>query len=77
MNLRRRNWNMRAVDMDIFPDLNLLEWREGGIVPSTASLKSDDTRVMTGSNLRFILRMCCKSLVDRSAPPFVKRDKLF
>ena len=33
MNLRRRNWNMRAVDGDVFPDLSLLEWREDGIVP--------------------------------------------
>lgn len=39
MNLRRRNWNMRAIDADIFPNPAELEWREDGIVMSTAGLR--------------------------------------
>lgn len=42
-NNRKRNWGMRAVDMNMFPDLRKLDWRPDGVlhanVPLNASIQ--------------------------------------
>jgi hypothetical protein len=33
-NNRKRNWDMKAVDSEMFPDISALDWKQDGIVPA-------------------------------------------
>lgn len=37
-NNRKRNWDMRAVDQNMFPDIRKLDWRQDGIVSANVPL---------------------------------------
>jgi len=37
-NNRKRNWDMRAVDAKMFPDISQLNWRQDGVVAANVSL---------------------------------------
>lgn len=37
-NNRKRNWDMRAVDSKMFPDVSKLNWRQDGVVPAVVPL---------------------------------------
>lgn len=40
-NNRKRNWDMRAVDSTMFPDLSQLDWRPDGIVSASVGLNQN------------------------------------
>lgn len=37
-NNRKRNWDMKAVDMNMFPDLRKLDWRQDGVIHANVPL---------------------------------------
>lgn len=37
-NNRKRNWDMKAVDMNMFPDIRKLDWRQDGIIQANVQL---------------------------------------
>lgn len=39
-NNRKRNWDMKAVDMNMFPDIRKLDWRQDGVVHANVPLNS-------------------------------------
>lgn len=39
-NNRKRNWDMKAVDINMFPDLRKLDWRQDGVVHANVPLNS-------------------------------------
>jgi hypothetical protein len=39
-NNRKRNWDMKAVDMNMFPDLRKLDWRQDGVVHANVPLNA-------------------------------------
>ena len=50
-NNRKRNWDMKAVDMNMFPDIRKLDWRQDGVihanVPMNASIQQGIYRFET------------------------------
>lgn len=39
-NNRKRNWDMKAVDMNMFPDLRKLDWRQDGVIHANVPLNA-------------------------------------
>ncbi len=39
-NNRKRNWDMKAVDMNMFPDLRKLDWKQDGVIAANVPLNS-------------------------------------
>lgn len=39
-NNRKRNWDMKAVDMNMFPDLRKLDWKQDGVVHANVPLNA-------------------------------------
>jgi hypothetical protein len=39
-NNRKRNWDMKAVDMNMFPDVRKLDWRQDGVVHANVPLNA-------------------------------------
>lgn len=39
-NNRKRNWDMKAVDMNMFPDIRKLDWRQDGVIAANVPLNA-------------------------------------
>ena len=39
-NNRKRNWDMKAVDMNMFPDIRKLDWRQDGVIHANVPLNA-------------------------------------
>jgi hypothetical protein len=39
-NNRKRNWDMKAVDLNMFPDIRKLDWRQDGVIHANVPLNS-------------------------------------